>query len=115
LAEIHKREQGITALKNELARSPHRLETNGKELESLKAAIISRMGKFQDLMHADVPLARQALRKLLVGPIKCTPVIRDGRRDYTIRGETKLGALLPTASVTLVPRKGLEPPQCCHR
>jgi hypothetical protein len=115
LAEIHKREQGIAALKDELARSPHRLQTNGKELESLKAAIISRMGKFQDLMHADVPLARQALRKLLVGPIKCTPVIRDGRRDYTIRGETKLGALLPTARVTLVPRKGLEPPQCCHR
>src|SRR5688500_11286857 len=50
LAQIHKREQGTTAIKDELARSPHRLQTNGKELESLKAAIISRMGKFQDLM-----------------------------------------------------------------
>jgi hypothetical protein len=56
LAQIHKREQGTAAIKDELARSPHRLQTNGKELESLKAAIISRMGKFQDLMHADVPL-----------------------------------------------------------
>jgi hypothetical protein len=60
LAQIHKREQGTAAIKDELARSPHRLQTNGKELESLKAAIISRMGKFQDLMHADVPLARQS-------------------------------------------------------
>ena len=115
LAEIHKRDQRIEARQEELTRSPHRLEVNDKELDSLKAAIISRMGKFQELMHADVPLARQALRKLLVGPIKCTPVVRDGRRDYAIRGETKLGALLPAASVTLVPRKGLEPPQCCHR
>ena len=102
-------------MEEDLARSPHRLEVNAVELERLKAAIIGRMGKFQDLMHADIPLARQALRKLLVGYIKCTPIIRDGRRDYAIRGETKLGALLPTVSVTLVPRKGLEPPQCCHR
>jgi hypothetical protein len=57
---IHKREQGTAAIKDELAPSPHRLQTNGKELESLKAAIISRMGKFQDLMHADVALARQS-------------------------------------------------------
>jgi hypothetical protein len=115
LAEIHKRDQGIATLKDELARSPHRLQIKTGELESLKAAIIGRMAKFQDLMQADVPLARQGLRKLLGGPIKCTPVIRNGRRDYAIRGEAKLGALLPTASVTLVPRKGLEPPQCCHR
>ena len=115
LAEIEKREQGITNLQDELARSPHRLQVKDGELERLKAAIIARLGKFQELMHADVPLARQALRKLLVGSIKCTPVVRHGRRDYAIRGETKLEGLLPGASVTLVPRKGLEPPQCCHR
>jgi hypothetical protein len=115
LLEIHNREHYIATLKDDLARSPHRLQANGKELEGLKAAIISRMGKFQDLIHADVPLARQALRKLLAGPIKCTPVIRDGRRDYVIQGEAKPGVLLTSARETLVPRKGLEPPQCCHR
>jgi hypothetical protein len=115
LLEIHNREQGIESLKDELARSPHPMQVKDGELEKLKQAIIGRMGRFQELVYADVPLARQALRKLLAGPIKCTPVVRDGRRGCAIRGEAKLENLLPGASVTLVPRKGLEPPQCCHR
>jgi hypothetical protein len=115
LLEIHNREQHIATLKDELARSPHRLQVKDGELERLKAAIIGRMGKFQELVYADVPLARQALRKLLSRPIKCTPVIRNGKKDYQVRGEAKLENLLAGASVGLVPRKGLEPPQCCHR
>jgi hypothetical protein len=75
------------------------MQVEDGELEKLKQAIIGRMGKFQELVYADVPLARQALRKLLAGPIKCTPVVRDGRRDYAIRGEAKLENLLPGASV----------------
>jgi hypothetical protein len=90
LLEIHNRERHIATLKDELARSPHRLQVKDGELEKLKQAIIGSMGKFQELVYADVPLARQALR-------------------------AKLENLLPSASVTLVPRKGLEPPQCCHR
>ena len=77
------------------------------------------MAKFKELMQdrRNTVLARQALRKVLNGPILCTPVVKpDGRREYAIPGETKLGALRSNpASVTLVPRKGLEPPQCCHR
>ena len=52
---------------------------------------------FKELMQdrRNTVLARQGLRKLLNGPILCTPVVRpDGRREYAIRGETKLGALL---------------------
>jgi len=103
LFEIHNREHHIARLKDELARSPHRMQVEDGELEKLKQAIIGRMGKFHGLVYADVPLARQALRKLLAGPIKCTPAVRDGRRDYAIRGEAKLENLLPGASVTLVP------------
>jgi hypothetical protein len=65
LAQIHKREQGTAAIKDELARSPHRLQTNGKELESLKAAIISRMGKFQDLTGTGIT---RSVEKLSWGP-----------------------------------------------
>jgi hypothetical protein len=75
----------------------------------LKAAMVARMGKFQNLIHADAPLARQALRKLLVGPIKCIPVVRDGRKGYAIRGETRLGALLASSNVTLASPRGFEP------
>ncbi len=115
LADLNSREQRIAALETELARSPHRLEFDSTELASLRARMTDRIGKFQDLLHANVSLGRQALRKLLNGPIKCVPVVQDGRKHYAIHGETKLGSLLVPERVTLVPRKGLEPPQCCHR
>jgi hypothetical protein len=63
------------------------------------------------LIAGDVPLARRALRKLLDGPITFA-VTREG---YVLKGRTALGALPPTGYIQMVPRKGLEPPQCCHR
>ena len=69
------------------------------------------MEEFDTLIAGDVPLARQALRKLLDGPITFA-VTREG---YALKGRTMLGALLPTGYIQMVPRKGLEPPQCCHR
>ncbi len=115
LADLQNRDHRIAALESELARSPHRLEFDTKDLERLRARMTDRIGKFHDLLHANVSLARQVLRKLLVGPIKCVPVVQDGRKRYAILGETRLGPLLVPERVTLVPRKGLEPPQCCHR
>ena len=109
LNEIHKREQAIETLKGELARIPHRLRYDARELGSLKAAMRERMTKFQELMHSDVSLARQALRKLLSGPIKCIPVMRYGKKSYAFKGETRLGALLSTPSVTLASPRGFEP------
>jgi hypothetical protein len=115
LPEIRKQEVEIEAAKEELARSPHRLAYDERELAALKKDLTERIEKFREVMRGEVHLARQALRKLLNGPIKCTPVERDGRKRYEISGETKLGGLFIPASVRLVPRKGLEPPQCCHR
>ena len=115
LEGIRKQEVEIEAAKEELARSPHRLAYDERELAALKKDLTERIEKFREVMRGEVHLARQALRKLLNGPIKCTPVERDGRKRYEISVETKLGGLFIPASVRLVPRKGLEPPQCCHR
>ena len=47
-------------------------------------------GQFSELMHSDVPRARQALEKLLAGPITFTP----NGECYTFKGETRIGPLL---------------------
>lgn len=47
-------------------------------------------------VHSDVPIARQALRKLMGGPIAFNPVVRDGRKGYELKWETKVGVLLST-------------------
>ena len=116
-SEIEKRDSRIKRLENDLAQSPHRLAYDAGDLEGLRSGLAERMAKFRELMRGrNIPAARQALRKILDGHIKCNPVtMPDGRKRYEIEGTTKLGALLSTASEALVPRKGLEPPQCCHR
>jgi site-specific DNA recombinase len=93
LEEITKRERAIAALEAELV--PHRLKFEDKDIATLKAGMIERMAKFHQLLHSEVALSRQALRKLLVGRIKCIPVVRDGKKGFAVRGETQLGALVP--------------------
>lgn len=80
LEEIHKREEAIAALEAELARLRDQVNLAPRDLNALKAAMLERMGKSRELIHADIPLARQALQKLLSGPIKCIPVVRDGKK-----------------------------------
>ena len=77
----------------------------------LRKALRQRLSEFDDLIGSDLPLARQALRKLLDGPIS----FEAAPEGYVLRGRTKIGALLSTGYIEMVPRKGLEPPQCCHR
>jgi hypothetical protein len=60
-----------------------------------KKQLREQIGKFDELIHSDVPIARQALRKLLAGPIAFSPVVRDGRKGYELEWNTKIGALLP--------------------
>ena len=61
-----------------------------------------RLGRLKDLLLSDVPVARQALRKLLPEPLEIAPVTVDGRLTNEFEGVTTLGpqldpALLPTA------------------
>jgi len=65
----------------------------------MKASMVERMGEFRTLLRADVPTAREALRKLIGDqPIRCVPIMWQGRKDFGIRGETQFGALLSSAS-----------------
>jgi len=55
----------------------------------LRKEMRERMTRFTELMHDNVPKARQALRKLLNGPVKLTPVVKDGRKTYQLEGERR--------------------------
>src|SRR4051812_49471131 len=70
------------------------------------------MENFREMMQArsNIAVSRQVLRKILGGePIRCIPIVRDGRKDYAIRGETRLGILLTAASVQMASPRGFEP------
>jgi hypothetical protein len=74
-----------------------------KEGEDLKAALVERIGKFREVMttRRNIPLARQLLRNLLAEPIRCIPIMQDGRKDYALRGKTRLGGRLSSAGVNV--------------
>lgn len=106
IAALRAAEAKVAELKRQIA-----------ELDSTPALDMladNRMGKhfaerakyWQKVLAGEVPLARQALKALLARSVSF-----DGR---VLQGALKTGALLGRI-VSLVPRKGLEPPQCCHR
>jgi hypothetical protein len=63
-------------------------------------------GRFSELLHANVPRARQVLGKLLEEPIWITPTAGGG---YTFNGKTRIGPLLPVTSVSMASPRGFEP------
>ena len=62
--------------------------------------MIERAGKFRELMQdrKNAPLARQVLRKGLKQPLKCIPILRDGRKDYAIGRNSFILGREPVAS-----------------
>ena len=60
----------------------------------LRKALTAKMGRFKVLVYGDVPVARQALRKLLAEPIQFTPVMRDGRKTYSFKEKPGSGCYL---------------------
>lgn len=84
LAEIKRREARIAEIERELQRL--KIEALSEaDLRHLKAEFRERLGRFDELLRSDVPLARQALRKLIAGRIEFHPVERDGERGYRLR------------------------------
>ncbi len=64
--------------------------SNGSEKE-----IAEQLRRFADLLHGNVPRARQLLKKLLVDRVVFAPVtLSGGTRTYSFRGELTYGALL---------------------
>ena len=110
LAEIANRETRIEALEKELrelaAHAPDELD-----MRRLRKAVEAHAAKFKDLLRGDVPRARQALRKLLVGKLRFTPVLQAGRKSYTFEGQTRVGPLLVTQGyIEVASPGGFEPP-----
>ena len=86
LHEINAREQRINIIKAELAAYNVKAVKKGPDMRKLTQ--LAR--QFTELMYSDVPKARQALNKLLAGPITFVPK----GRHYTFKGETRVGPLL---------------------
>lgn len=81
VAEIAAREDRIAALeaeRDQLARLPSGL--SDMDRAQLRKSMQTHMGRLSDLLARDVPVARQVLSKLLVGPLSASPVVVDGRR-----------------------------------
>jgi DNA invertase Pin-like site-specific DNA recombinase len=60
----------------------------------LARALTRQATHLQALLGREIPQARQLLRKLLAGAIRCTPVQVDGRWGYRFEGDLVYGRLL---------------------
>jgi hypothetical protein len=67
------------------------------------------VARFKDLLQGDVPVARQALRRLLIGKLRMSPVTVNGRRTLRFEGETTLGPLLDPGYKGWASPRGFEP------
>ncbi|MDH3639635.1 MAG: hypothetical protein OES09_14410 [Gammaproteobacteria bacterium] len=90
LDEIHHREERIQTLSSELKRLRGNAPADFNHRRALK---LLREGarKFQELIHSDTTKAHQALRELIDGRIVFEPIVREGRKTYAFRGQTKVG------------------------
>jgi site-specific DNA recombinase len=108
VAELAAAEARCAALREELAAadSPPALEALSDE--RLEHRLTARAAHWREVLAGDPPLARQALRALLAGPILFAPA-PDG---YRLRGATKVGALwVPEKTrVKMASPGGFEPP-----
>ena len=81
LTEIAAREAKISTLEAELAATHVPTAATERDWREIRKMLRARVGQFSEALRAEVPLARQALRKLLAGPLLVRPVTHpDGRR-----------------------------------
>src|SRR5437016_4626200 len=67
-----------------------------------------RLAQFDGLLHADVPLARQALRRIIAGRIEFRPTDRGDERGYRLRWSLVTSALID-GYIGVVSPRGFEP------
>ena len=72
-------------------------------------AFRERRGRFDELLLSDVPLARQALRKLLAGRIEFHPEERDGKPTYRLRWALTLKPSIDEGYIGVASPRGFEP------
>ena len=107
LGEIKRREQRLAEVERELQTLTIEQPADG-ELRRLKASFRDRLARFDELLLSDVPMARQALRKLVPGRIEFRPVERDGERGYDLRWSLATKALLD-GNIGVASPRGFEP------
>ena len=104
LQEIRAKEGKIEALKAEVARYTAPAHMDELDFKRLERNLRERLEQFEELIHGDVPVARQALRKLLKKPL----ILKPEENGYILEGESSLGALFPE-KVKLASPRGFEP------
>ncbi len=107
--EIEAREQRLETIKREIDAFSVPDELNELDERRTWKACQKRMGRFKDLIYSNVPLARQALRKLLPGPIYFAPMARleDHRKTFRFDFNVDAGPLLNRTLTTLASPTGL--------
>ena len=109
LAEIKGREARIEVLDHELGQW-QAVPTDELDPKRLRKALAERIGKFRELMRSDAPIARQALRKLLLPKsLRFFPDVAEGRKTMRFEAKTTAGALLDPRYIEMASPRGFEP------
>ena len=108
LEQISDRENRIKALEAELqqlqSEAPSELD-----MRRIRKGLRERISRFRDLIRTDIPVARQALRKLLAEPLVFSPVVVDGRKTLKFEGKTSAGVLIDSGDIEVASPRGFEP------
>lgn len=109
--EVRNREDRLKALNAEI----ERLEDGPKVIPLMLKQIERDVGKkvrnFSNLLQGNLPVARQALKKLFPDGLTFTPVENEGRRFYEVRGNAlPLVTFEQERSIKLASPGGFEPP-----
>jgi hypothetical protein len=58
-------------------------------------AVVGQLARFANVLKGNIPRARQALKKLLVGRVELAPIdAGNGKRSYRFTGEVNSGVVL---------------------
>ncbi|MBI4290574.1 MAG: hypothetical protein HY661_03735 [Betaproteobacteria bacterium] len=111
MAEINRREARLAAIEVERARLVAVDDEGPLELDvrRMRKGFRERLVDLHGLLKSDIPLARQALRKLLADRISFRPVERNGARGYDLSWKIVTGALLSDSYISLASPRGFEP------
>ena len=101
-------QRSIAANEQELATLGTALPTE-LELARIKRGFRNRLDQFNELLDSDVPLARQALRKLLDGHIRFEPEQRGKQYAYHSRWSMRIKPLMDEAYIAVASPRGFEP------
>jgi hypothetical protein len=90
--QVRRREDRVKEIHTEL--ETLRQRHPDVDVADIRKSCGERLARFKDLLLGDVPVARQALRKLLPEPLRIFPAKVDGRKTLRFEGATVRGPLV---------------------